>query len=65
MDEDPTEDPKDVSPKARQRQMAEGLYKRYVDIVKTLERRESFVWQLEGEDPGDVAQIADRTGDDQ
>jgi len=43
-----------VSAETRHAQMAEGLYHRYRDIVMSMDRRGSFIWDAPGADAGDM-----------
>ena len=43
-----------VSADTRHAQMAEGLYHRYRDVVMSMDRRDSFIWDAMGTDAGDM-----------
>ena len=43
-----------VSPATRHAQMAEGLFHRYRDIVLSMDRRESFIWDAAGTEQGNM-----------
>lgn len=54
--EDPTDIGGDeaVSADTRHAQMAEGLFHRYRDIVLSMDRRDSFIWDAMGTEQGDM-----------
>ena len=50
----PVDADESVSADTRHAQMAEGLYHRYRDIVLSMDRRDSFIWDAMGTDAGDM-----------
>lgn len=54
-----------VSAETRHAQMAEGLFHRYRDIVLSMDRRGSFIWDAMGADQGDMNWMEGRGAPDE